>query len=184
MYAHIGVRVQQWWRTGILCACVALSGCTDSSDEDIRGLQTTPTWPTYRGAWFEIRYPPSFVARPSLASGDSNAFDSVFFLSPGKQCAFYVLSPQWGREPLDVLVDDNVERLEQEQTQSGADGTQKTTLTIGAIDGGYTRLVERHSTQQGVINWTFAFQFTMPEAHEKCARQYEKFKASLVQHTD
>jgi hypothetical protein len=65
--------------------------------------QSVNRWLTYRGAWFEVKYPSTFRVRPSLRSSSSTrGYDSVFFTAPDDNVEFYVFSPQWNGTASDI----------------------------------------------------------------------------------
>src|SRR5438132_3876197 len=51
-------------------------------------------WSRYRGAWFSIKYPPGFKAKPLRRSSTGKGYDSALFISPDQQVEFYVYAPQ------------------------------------------------------------------------------------------
>lgn len=80
----------------ILCAVVAAIFFLHLSAQD----------QTYRGAWFEVKYPSDFTAQGSMGSGsaEDDQFDSAFFTSPDGEVEFYIFSPQWGGESTDIAL--------------------------------------------------------------------------------
>lgn len=49
---------------------------------------------TFKGAWFEIKYPSSFTAKPSQKSATSDkGYESAFFESQDHLVEFYVFLP-------------------------------------------------------------------------------------------
>lgn len=60
---------------------------------------------TFNGAWFDINYPSNFLAKGSLKSSTSDGFESAVFKSPDNLVEFYVFSPQWNGEAIDILID-------------------------------------------------------------------------------
>ena len=68
----------------ILCAVVAAIFFLHLSAQD----------QTYRGAWFEVKYPSDFTAQGSMGSGsaEDDQFDSAFFTSPDGEVELYLLA--------------------------------------------------------------------------------------------
>lgn len=137
----------------------------------------------YEGAWFTITAPAGFTARPSLASETADGYDSVFFDAPDGRVAFYVCSPQWGRQATDVDLDPTTENLLAEsQVERGADEVER--REIAALDGSYRRLVEIVFSPASGAQWTFGFRWADATAREEHLEAYERFKASLEQYAD
>src|SRR5687768_9434748 len=84
---------------------------------ELQAAPSTKQWRAYRGAWFEINYPPGFRVRPSLRSlSSAHGYDSAFFISPDCKAEFYVFSPQWNGEPKDIRVNPTKEILISQRT--------------------------------------------------------------------
>jgi hypothetical protein len=100
---------------------------------DVR-VNTSQASRIYQGAWFEITYPASFQARPSLRSSSAQGYDSAFFLAPDATVEFYVFSPQWNGEPTDIAPDAFNEVIVSQTTQrSGSKIIRR--VTVKARDG-------------------------------------------------
>ena len=130
-----------------------------------------------------ITAPAGFTARPSLASETADGYDSVFFDAPDGRVAFYVCSPQWGRQATDVALDPATETLLAErQIELGAEEVEL--REIAALDGSYGRLVETVFSPATGAQWTFGFSWADAAARERHQEAYERFKASLEQYAD
>ncbi len=136
-------------------------------------------WPTWRGSWFDVKYPPGFAAR-------AGAEDSAFFTSPDGKIEFYVYSPLWGGDAAgDVGLKSTTERLVEEKTQ--VDGPKTTHwVTIAAKDGSYTRSwVDIKDDNYGSpVNHTFGITYKDAAAYAGWRDAYLAFKGSLVQYAD
>lgn len=93
---------------------------------------------TFKGAWFDIKYPAPFTAKGSLKSATSDkGYESAFFESPDHTVEFYVFAPQWSGNPTDISLKNNVKVL---STDTQNTGTQVSRWwTIVAKNGSYTR---------------------------------------------
>ena len=161
--------------------CDAPTGsASDSSDG--QGTRKNE-WGRYQGAWFSIKYPRDFIARPSLAAEEDGSFDSVFFSARDEGASFYVLSPQWRRVASDVAFKPTQEsRLE--FTEQTDDGMIKRSTLIRARDGSYERLIESFVSPDQTVSWTFQFIYRNENLKEQYAPLYDRFKASLQQFAD
>ena len=74
----------------------------------------------YSGAWFDVIVPNGFEAKPSLPSTTGEGYDSVWFINPKLDVAFYLYSPQWGGRPSDIL-DDPAIKNSNENIESNED---------------------------------------------------------------
>lgn len=141
------------------------------------------SWPTFRGAWFSISYPPGFIVHPSIKSSTTGGkgFDSAFFTSHDNKIGFYVYSPQWSGEPTDVALKPDTEKLISTKTVKAKDKTT-TWTTISAKNGSYTRSlldIKDSSTRK-----VFGIKYTDTKTLAKYKKSYQKFKESLVQYAD
>jgi hypothetical protein len=141
-------------------------------------------WRTYKGAWFEIKYPATFKARPSLESiSFDGKYDSAVFTSPDGSAEFYVFSPQWNGNPKDVEIDPN--REEYDSPQSERKGTVNLRrVTIRAKDNSYLRSFEDTENTDLNIRRVFGFKYRDRKAYNRYKNDYLKFKRSLVQFSD
>jgi hypothetical protein len=146
-------------------------------------------WLTYKGAWFEIRYPAAFKVKPAQKSATSTkGYDSVYFSSPDNNVIFYVFSPQWQgklRES-DVEIDPNHEELieqnvTQEKDQAGNFKTVRT-ITAKAKDNSYARAIRDETTD--TTRLIFGIKYRNKESYDKYYNNYLLFKKSLQQFAD
>lgn len=163
-----------WHLLSALCIALALtSGCVAEE-----------AWPTYRGAWFEVDYPPGFAVSPSIESPSlPGEHDSAFFAAPDGSVSFYVYSPQWGGEPIDIRLDDGVERLASESESKQGEVTVRW-YTIRAEDGSYA---ESYQDRQDALSGTrtvLGVRYRDDEAREHHRAEYLRFKTSLKQFAD
>lgn len=137
---------------------------------------------SFQGAWFQVAYPASFEARPSLPSRTADGYDSAFFQAPDGSVRFYVHSPQWGGEAADVARDPATEELVDSTTTT--DGPVTTTaVTIAARDGSWTRSYTTTGDQRGPTRWTVGWGWASEEARDRWAPAFQAFRRSLEQRT-
>lgn len=178
----------------ILLICLMLAA-TFGADA---GKPTIPKgWKVYKGAMFNIAYPPHFTVHPSQkAAAGSPVYDSALFISPDKHVEFYVFSPQWKGEPHDIQLNPKTEKLVSSRSQL----TKKTHgynirinwQTIQARDKSYTRAIMDHFEGSGAVlkddeitlRWTFGVKYTSQQAYAKYQDAYTTFKNSLEQFAD
>ncbi|MCU0847557.1 MAG: hypothetical protein MUD12_06685 [Spirochaetes bacterium] len=141
-------------------------------------------WRVFRGAWFEIKYPPGFTARPSIKSPSAeNGFDSAFFTSGDGTVEFYVYSPQWNGSPTDILPDPSTEKVVSSKTVKSGDG--KTVMTaIRAADGSHVRYINDTEDAGSNTRLVFGLKCRDDAACGKFRRGYERFRKSLVRFGD
>jgi hypothetical protein len=141
-------------------------------------------WLTYKGAWFDIRYPPGFQPKPSKRSSSSaTGYDSVFFLSPDRVVEFYVFSPQWSGSPTDIAVNPKTEILDSQSVEKGKEITRREG-TVRARNGSYIRsfvIIENHLTN---TCHAFGIKYRDRKTYERYRSAYLKFKQSLRQYAD
>lgn len=141
-------------------------------------------WPTYKGAWFSIKYPPGFRVKPSLKSRDSiTGYDSAFFISPHQEVEFYVFSPHWSGEPEDIKIDPNRELLVSEKIERKGNKVVRY-VTVKDRTGKYFR--SWVDTQDTLSNTRLVFGITYKDqsTYNKYRKQYLIFKNSLQQFSD
>jgi hypothetical protein len=146
-------------------------------------------WITYKGAWFEIKYPSGFKVRPGQKSATSTkGYDSVSFASPDNNVVFYVFSPQWqgkARET-DIEINPNLEELIEQQVTKEKDqvGIIKTikTVTVKAKDNSYVRAIRDETTD--TTRLVFGIKYKNKEFYNKYYNDYILFKKSLTQFAD
>ena len=141
-------------------------------------------WHTYKGAWFEIKYPATFTARPSLASiSFDGQYDSAVFTAPDSSVEFYVFAPQWNGTPADIELDPaREEQLSQHVERKGTINVRR--VTIKAKDGSYTRAFEDTENTDLNIRRVFGFKYKNRTVYDKYRSQYLTFKQSLQQFSD
>ncbi len=137
----------------------------------------------FEGAWFEVAYPADFAVRPSLESSSADGFDSAFFDSPDGQVTFYVFSPQWGGEPVDIALDPGTEMMA-DSTSTTAGPVTTTRVTIRARDGAWERSYVTEEDERGPTRWTIGWRYSSQEARERYAPAFEAFRESLTQFGD
>ena len=137
---------------------------------------------TYKGAWFDIKYPASFTAKGSLKSTTSEGYESAIFTSPDHSVEFYVFSPQWGGDPKDISVK-KTEKVSDNKTQTSRSKILKW-WTILAKDGSYTRSYQETTDNSSYTNLVFGVKYKSLLAYNKYKSQYLAFKSSLTQYAD
>jgi len=138
---------------------------------------------TFKGAWFDIKYPTTFTPRPSMKSAtSSDGYESAFFQSPDGLVEFYIFSPQWSGIPTDITL---------KSTENTSGTTYKTTgdvtvkwWTITAKNGSYTRTYQETTNSTANTNWVVGLKYKNQSAYNKYKKQYLAFKASLIQYAD
>lgn len=140
-------------------------------------------WRVYRGAWFEIKYPPGFTVKPAQKSSTSvQGYDSAFFLSPDQEVAFYVFSPQWKGTP-DIAVGPDKEVIISQNVIKNKNGTI-TQVTVKAKNGNY--MWSWVDTEDNVSNSRniFGIKYKDAVSYNKYKLDYLIFKKSLKQFGD
>lgn len=141
---------------------------------------------TYKGAWFEIKYPADFKVR-ALDAAKPKESNAATFSSPDGGMEFYIFSPQWGGEAPGIALDPGSEvetnRKSEKGKSSGVDGVY-TWRTISAKDKSYTRVLQDFLATDGSIHWVIGMKYKSEAALHKYQPQYAKFKASLRQLAD
>lgn len=158
----------------ILLSALSLSG---------KAEQERGGWLTYKGAWFEIKYPSNFQVRPSLQNSSGQAYDSVFFSSPDGSGEFYVFSPQWNGEPADIEMNSQSEVQVSQKTEK-REGRIVRRVTIRARDNSYLRSFE--DTEETTTNTrkVFGIKYRNEAAYSRYRQSYLTFKQSLTQFAD
>ena len=146
-------------------------------------------WTTYKGAWFEIKYPSDFQVKPGQKSATSTAgYDSVSFISPDNNVVFYVFSPQWQGKvrETDIEINPNSEKLIEQNVTKEQDqvGNFKTirTFTVKAKDNSYVRAIRDETTDTTRLIW--GIKYKSKEFYNKYYNEYLSFKKSLRQFAD
>jgi hypothetical protein len=138
-------------------------------------------WRTYRGAYFEIKYPTGFRALASLRS-DENP-DSAFFTAPNGSVEFYVYSPIWNGEPTDIEINEAKEDYVSQDTQTRA-GIKIRRVTIRAKDGSYLRSFEDTENTNTNNRTVFGIKYRNQAAYNQYRQTYLTFKKSIKQFAD
>jgi hypothetical protein len=143
-----------------------------------------PATKTFKGAWFDIRYPAEFKAQPSLeSSGVPGKFDSAYFSSQDKSVRFYIFSPQWGGLNPDINLNPLTEKLAAEETKKSAGLNQKS-YTIVPTKSGYTRSYVETTNEDATVRWVVGIEYASEAAYKRHRKAYLAFKASLRQFAD
>lgn len=177
---------------GFLLCCMLLLATVSQKLE----AQSASRWPVYSGAWFDIEYPPDFKVRPSLQTSAAieGKYDSAFFISADKSVEFYVLSPQWNREPKDIALNPRQEVLvshEIKKTQHGKDSDGEYVhrivtqwFTVRAKDGSYWRSWLDIEDVGIDTRKVFGIKYRDQKAYDRHKEAYLRFKSSLKQYAD
>lgn len=167
----------------LLTAIISLT-CTTAesalSDSPADALQKAGV---FSGAWFEIRYPAGFSARPSLKSSTAEGYDSAEFIAPEGEVSFYVFAPQWGGNPADIALVPEREQLVTEQRRQLADREIRW-FTIAARDGSYRRSYQETVAQQGSVRTILGIKYRNEEARLRYQQAYQQFRKSLQLYAD
>lgn len=139
-------------------------------------------WFTYKGAWFEVRYPSTFKVRPSLRSSSASGFDSAFFAAPDSSVEFYVFSPQWNGEPSDIQITSG-EVLVSQTSEKRGDKTVRR-VTVKARDNSYSRSFEDTEDSATNTRKVFGIKYRDQSAYSRYRQTYLTFKQSLTQFAD
>jgi hypothetical protein len=137
---------------------------------------------TYNGAWFDIKYPSNFLAKGSLKSSTSDGFESAVFKSPDNLVEFYVFSPQWNGEAIDILLDSK-EKLSSSKSQINGNVETKW-WTIISVNGSYSRSYQQKYNESQNKKWIIGIKYKNSSALEKYKKKYALFKSSLKQYAD
>lgn len=137
---------------------------------------------TFNGAWFDIQYPSSFIAKGSLNSTTADGFESAIFKSPDNLVEFYVFSPQWNGEAKDIVLSSN-EKLSSSKSEVNGEVETKW-WTIVAKDESYQRSYQQKLNKSQNTNWIIGIKYKNSSALEKYKKEYALFKKSLKQYAD
>lgn len=138
---------------------------------------------TFRGTWFEIKHPSTFIPKVSLKSPSvENGCESALFESQDKLVEFYVFSPQWMGNPTDIALKDT-EKISSNKTKTSGNKTIKW-WTIIAKDGSYTRSYEETKDNLSNTNSVVGIKYKNLAAYKKYKTEYLAFKSSLTQFAD
>jgi hypothetical protein len=149
-----------------------------------RSHRSEQTWRVYKGAWFEVRYPATFKARPSQKSSSADKdYDSVFFIAPDRSVEFYVFSPQWNGKPDDIEIDEQNEVYVTQNTEKKSNITIRR-VTIKAKNGSYLRSFEDSENTETNNRTVFGIKYRDQAAYSRYRQAYLTFKGSLRQFAD
>lgn len=140
-------------------------------------------WLTYKGAWFEVKYPSNFKVRPSSRSSSGQGYDSVFFSSPDGSVEFYVFSPQWNGDPADIEMNSQSE-VQVSQSSDKQAGRIVRRMTIRARDNSYLRSFEDTEDTTTNTRKVFGIKYRNEAAYSRYRQSYLTFKQSLRQFAD
>ncbi len=136
-------------------------------------------WRVHKGAYFEIKYPSSFKARPSLASNSfEGSYDSAFFTAPDGSVEFYVFSPLWNGDPKDIQIDPVNEEYVSEDTERKGNVVVRR-VAIRAKDFSYRRSFEDSENTENNTRKVFGIKYRDQNAYNRYRRSYLTFKSSL-----
>lgn len=170
----------------LLTACAALPALLPTLAYAQTSGAPAPAVATYKGAYFEIKYPADFKAQPLNASKPSES-SAATFTSPDGAMTFYVFSPQWGGDAPGIALDTTKETETSRKTEkgksSGVEGTF-TWTTIATNDKSYTRTYQDFLANDKSIHWVIGMKFASDAALQKHKAAYAAFKASLRQLAD
>lgn len=165
------------WSSVLVCSFIGLVAAVSAGE-------TTASWPRYRGAWFDIKYPPGFkvVPREPSRTGPAGTYDGVSFVSPDGLCEFYVYAPQWSGEP------NWIARRPGEKTVSSKWETSARRrvhwVTLRGPGGRYSRsYVDARDLLSGT-RLVFGIKYASARVYEKYRPRYLLFKKTLTQYAD
>jgi hypothetical protein len=141
------------------------------------------SWKTFQGAWFTIKYPADFAAKPQEKSPTGKGYDGALFVSPDGQVEFYVNSPQWeggGVGWIDATPGEDIV-----DTRTQKDGSKETTkVTLAGPGRKYLRMYEDTTDRTEKTRLVFGFRYPDNATRDAYRERYLKFKASLEQFAD
>ncbi len=137
---------------------------------------------TFKGSWFEIKYPKSFTAKGSIKSAGMDGFESAVFKSPDGLVEFYIYSPQWSGKPTDITIK-STEKLENSKTETKS-GTSIKRWTITAKDKTYSRSYQETFKENENTSFIFGIKYKDQAGLKKHQKEYATFKRSLQQFAD
>ena len=138
----------------------------------------------FKGAWFDIKYPSDFTVKPSIKSSTSTkGYDSVWFASKDGSVEFYVFSPQWNGNPVDIELKPNIEEYVSKKEEKGKNKIIKF-VTIRALDNTYFKSYV--DTENTALNTrlVFGIKYRSQKDYDKYKQYYINFKKSLRQYAD
>ncbi len=139
-------------------------------------------WRTYKGAWFQIKYPSGFTVKPGQKSTTKQeGYDSVYFISPDNTVEFFVYSPQWTGEGEGIEINQNTEQLIEHNTDKGKSKTIRW-FTVKAKDNSYLRSIRDDTSDNTRL--VFGIKYKNKAMYDKYYNDYIFFKKSLEQSAD
>ena len=156
----------------LICASIASS----------TGLAFQGGWKTYKGAYFDIKYPADFRARGSQRT-EGERYDSAFFSAPDGSVEFYIFSPIWNGDPQDIEINEATESYVSQKTET-RNGIKVRRVTISAKDGSYLRSFEDTENTNTNTRKVFGIKYKNQNAYNKYRQTYLTFKKSLKQYAD
>ena len=150
----------------------------------LTSILNIPKWPSFKGAYFEVKYPPGFKARKSLPSNSfEGQHDSAFFTAPNGSVEFYVFAPLWNGTPDDIERDPGLEEIVSENVEhKGSIKTRR--VTLKARDNAYIRSFEDTENTETNNRRVFGIKYRNVAAYNKHRQDYLRFKNSLKQFAD
>lgn len=148
-----------------------------SVDTAARETRARSNWKTYKGEWFDVRYPADFTV---VGTGEE---DGVSFRSPDREVEFYVFSPLWNGTSAVAQqhdVNEDVETMTQER--SGSALIRR--FTYLAKDGSYRRSFEDTEDTTHNTRHIFGVRYRSLNALARYRADYMTFKKSLQQYSD
>jgi hypothetical protein len=140
-------------------------------------------WRVFKGAWFEIKYPPGFTVKPGQRSRTSvRGYDSAFFISPDQKVEFYVFSPQWNGTPDYSL--DSVNEVIVSNDVTTKNNVTVTQVTIKEKNGGYLRSWLDKEDKLSNTRCVFGIKYRNKTSYDQYRPDYLIFKNSLRQFAD
>jgi hypothetical protein len=151
---------------------------------DVHSDDSKKGWSQYKGAWFDIQYPSSFIVKPSIKSTTSKeGYDSVSFASMDGSVEFYVFSPQWNGDPVDIELKPGIEEYASRKDEK-KNGKVTGFFTIRALDKSYLRsYVDTEDTRLNT-RLVFGIKYRSQKDYDRYKQYYLKFKQSLRQYAD
>ncbi|MCY7389019.1 MAG: hypothetical protein LH481_13325 [Burkholderiales bacterium] len=116
---------------------------------------------TYKGAYFEIKYPADFKAR-AIDATKAKESSAATFSSPDGDMEFYIFSPQWGGDAPGIALDPSRETETRRKTDkgksSGVAGVYSW-VTISARDKSHTRVYQDFLAEDASIHWVIGMKY-------------------------
>ena len=143
----------------------------------------TEGWPTYKGAWFDVKYPKGFRVVPRQKSSSYvGEYDAVSFISPDGKAEFYVYSPQWSGTATWITLAKG-EKVVGRSTQS----SKKATVTFVEVKGPGGKYYRAWADSKDKVSGTrhvFGFKYASKSVYNTYRPKYLLFKTSLKQYAD